>query len=117
MGNPVVRFEINSQNPAALHEFYGRLFDWHIRVLPETAYGAVDTQGGGINGGIGPAQGPNQVTFYIEVDDLQGTLSRIELAGGKTVVPVMEVPGVVTFAQFADPDGNIVGLVKSESEG
>jgi len=117
MGNPVVHFEINSQNPAALHEFYGRLFDWNIRVMPEMSYGAVDTQAGGINGGIGPAQGPNQVTFYIEVDDLQGTLTRIELAGGKTVVPVMEVPGVVTFAQFADPDGNVVGLVKSEPEG
>jgi predicted enzyme related to lactoylglutathione lyase len=81
------------------------------------SYGAVDTQADGINGGIGPAQGPNQVTFYIEVDDLQGTLTQIELAGGKTVVPVMEVPGVVTFAQFADPDGNVVGLVKSEPEG
>ena len=117
MGNPVVRFEINSQNPAALHEFYGRLFDWNIHVLPDTDYGSVDTEDGGIGGGIGPADGPNQVTFYIEVDDLQGTLTRVELAGGKTVVPVIEVPGVVTFAQFADPDGNVVGLVKSEPEG
>jgi hypothetical protein len=25
---------------------------------------------------------------------------------------VTEVPGMVTFAQFADPEGNIVGIVK-----
>jgi hypothetical protein len=75
----------------------------------------VDTQGRGIDGGIGPSKGPNQVTFYIEVDDLKETITRIEEAGGKIVVPVTEVTGVVTFAQFADPDGNVVGLVKSES--
>jgi predicted enzyme related to lactoylglutathione lyase len=31
-------------------------------------------------------------------------------------MPVTEIPGMVTFAQFADPEGNIVGLVKSEPE-
>lgn len=34
--------------------------------------------------------------------------------GGKTVVPVTEIPDMVTFAQFADPEGNVVGLVKSQ---
>jgi predicted enzyme related to lactoylglutathione lyase len=28
-------------------------------------------------------------------------------------VPVTEIPNMVTFAQFADPQGNVVGLVKS----
>ena len=117
MGSPVVHFEINSQNPAALQEFYGDLFDWTIHIVPEMGYGMIDTQGRGIDGGIGPARGPNQVTFYIEVADLKDAIARIEDAGGKVVVPITEVPGVVTFAQFADPDGNIVGLVKSEPEG
>ena len=76
----------------------------------------VDTGGeGAIGGGIAEAQGPNQVIFYIEVDDPQAVLDRIEEAGGKTVVPVTEVPDMVTFAQFADPQGNVVGLVKSTS--
>jgi predicted enzyme related to lactoylglutathione lyase len=114
MGSPVVHFEINSQNPAALQEFYGDLFDWKIHIVPEMGYGMIDTQGRGIDGGIGPARGPNQVTFYIEVTDLKDAIARIEDAGGKVVVPITEVPGVVTFAQFADPDGNVVGLVKSE---
>jgi hypothetical protein len=53
------------------------------------------------------------VVFYVEVDDPQAYLDRIEKAGGTTVVPVTEVPGMVTFAQFADPQGNVIGLVKS----
>jgi predicted enzyme related to lactoylglutathione lyase len=35
--------------------------------------------------------------------------------GGKTVIPVTEMPDVVTFAQFADPDGNVVGLYRTPS--
>jgi predicted enzyme related to lactoylglutathione lyase len=117
MGSPVVHFEINSQNPAALHDFYRELFDWHIQVDPEIGYGMVDTKGSGINGGIGPSRGPNQVTFYIEVDDLPATIARIEAAGGKIVVPITEVSGVVSYAQFADPDGNVVGLLESARQG
>jgi predicted enzyme related to lactoylglutathione lyase len=60
-------------------------------------------RGGGHRGRLGEAQGPNQVTFYIEVDDSQAYLDRIETAGGKTVIPVTEVPDMVTFAQFSDP--------------
>jgi predicted enzyme related to lactoylglutathione lyase len=120
MGSPIVHWEINSQNPEQLHEFYGKLFDWHVEVMPEMGYGSVDPHGEGgrgIGGGIGRAQGPNQVTFYIEVGDPQAYLDKIEAAGGKTVVPVTAMGDVVTFAQFADPDGNVVGLVKGEQQG
>ena len=34
--------------------------------------------------------------------------------GGKTVMPTTEIPNMVTFAMFSDPDGNIVGLVKAD---
>jgi predicted enzyme related to lactoylglutathione lyase len=77
----------------------------------------VDTKGSGINGGIGPSRGPNQVTFYIEVDDLPAAIARVEAAGGKIVVPITEIGGTVSFAQFADPDGNVVGLVESDPQG
>ena len=42
-------------------------------------------------------------------------LNKIESLGGKTLVPVTEIPGQVTFALFADPEGHVVGIVKSES--
>lgn len=114
MGAPVTWFEVNSSDAQAVREFYAELFGWKLQVLEEANYALVDTGvEGAIGGGIGEAQGPNQVIFYIQVDDPQAYLDRIEQAGGRTVVPVTEIPNMVTFAQFSDPQGNVVGLVKS----
>ena len=113
MGQPVVHFEILGKDPKKLQGFYGDLFGWHIDASNPMNYGIVETHGEGvIGGGIGPAEGLNQVTFYVQVDDPQAYLSKIEGMGGKTIVPVTEVPDMVTFAMFADPEGNVVGLVK-----
>ena len=49
------------------------------------------------------------------MDDPEAYLNRVESLGGTTVVPVTEIPDVVTFAQFSDPDGNVLGLFKSSS--
>jgi uncharacterized protein len=116
MGSPVMWFEINSNHPSKLHDFYAKAFGWKMQPVPGMNSAIVDTDSGaGIAGSIGEAEGDNQVTFYIEVDDPQSYLARAESLGGKTAVPVTEIPDVVTFAQFADPDGNVVGLFKSPS--
>ena len=117
MGAPVTHFEIGGKNGKKLQEFYARLFDWEITATPgmET-YGMVNTGGKGINGGIyqtEKGQTP-MVTFYIEVPDVAATLKKIEAAGGKVVVPLTVIPKMVTFALFADPEGNVVGLAKME---
>lgn len=113
MGQPVVHFEILGKDVKKLQDFYTGLFGWQIDADNPINFGVVDTKGeGGIGGGVGSAQDQNQVTFYIQVDDPQAYLSRIEEKGGKTILPVTKVPDMVTFALFADPEGNIVGLVK-----
>jgi predicted enzyme related to lactoylglutathione lyase len=75
----------------------------------------VDTgAGSGINGGIGKSRtGQPWVAFYVEADDLQAVLDRAGSLGATTVVPITEVPGMVTFAMFSDPDGLLIGLLKS----
>ena len=119
MGSPVVHFEVMGTDGPALETFYTELFGWSVQPFPELSYGIVDTHAGsGINGGIGTSQtGECRVLFYIEVADPQAALDRAESIGGKTVLPVMEVPGVVTLAQFTDPQGNVVGLVKAAGAG
>jgi predicted enzyme related to lactoylglutathione lyase len=108
-----VHFEILGKDAEKLQGFYIDLFGWQIDANNPMNYGVVDTRGeGGIGGGIGSAQEQNQVTFYIQVNDPQVYLNRIEAKGGRTILPVTEVPGMVTFAVFADPEGNVVGLVK-----
>ena len=47
----------------------------------------------------------------MQVDDVQGYLDKAGALGGKTLVPPVEIP-TGTFAWFADPDGNTVGLWK-----
>ena len=77
-------------------------------------YGIVETGGGpgGINGGVGPANdGSKRVSVYAQVEDLQATLDRVEHLGGKTILPPTEVPGGPKLAMFADPAGNITGLL------
>jgi predicted enzyme related to lactoylglutathione lyase len=47
------------------------------------------------------------------VPDPQATLDAVERRGGRTVMAPTEIPGIVTFAPFADPEGNVVGIVKA----
>ncbi|MDQ1392794.1 MAG: uncharacterized protein QOF30_1771 [Acidimicrobiaceae bacterium] len=112
MSNPVSWFEINTANPDAMSQFYADIFGWSFQDV-EGGYKLISTGGeSSIGGGLGPAQGPNQVVFYVEVPDLESALQQIEQGGGHTVVPITEIPNMVTFAQFADPDGNVIGLFK-----
>ena len=113
MGSAVVHFDISGPNPEELQKFYGQLFGWQVNAIPGMNYALVDTQAGsGVNGGIGLArEGPGLVTFYVMCDDLQATLDRAESLGGKTTQPVTTIPGAVTLAMFADPEGHEVGLI------
>lgn len=117
MAAPVVHFEILGKDGEKLQSFYSNVFDWEINADNPMKYGMVQPgqESGAIGGGV--AQAPDgetpQVTFYIEVDDPQAYLDKIGGMGGKTIVPVTEIPDMVTFALFADPEGNVVGLVKS----
>jgi hypothetical protein len=80
-------------------------------------YGMLMQPEQGIGGGVGQSpDGDGHVTFYVEVDDPQAALDKIEQLGGKTVVPVTEME-MVTFALFADPEGHLVGVVRGQDAG
>ncbi|MEJ2133211.1 MAG: VOC family protein [Gammaproteobacteria bacterium] len=115
MTNPVVHFEILGPDGEALQKFYGETFGWTIDADNPMSYGLTDTGGGGINGGIAQADTPF-ASFYIEVDDPAAYLEKVTGAGGEVVQDVTEIPGMVTFAQFKDPAGNVIGLVKAEGQ-
>lgn len=115
MAAPVTHFEIMAKDGQRSRDFYSGLFGWKIEVMPEMGYGMVNTAVKmGINGGIGQVDGNGRpgVTFYVQVEDIQAALDKAAALGGNIIVPVTDVPGAVTFAQFSDPDGNVVGLVK-----
>lgn len=116
MPHPVVHWEISGRDGDQLQKFYGQLFDWNIHVDPQMQYGMVSTGGpGGIDGGIYASDKmPPSVTIYVQVDDLQGYLEKAEGLGGRTVVPPTPIPNIGSFALFADPEGNTIGLFKGQ---
>ena len=113
--HPVVHFEVLGSDPGALRKFYSEAFGWSAGPSDggPMEYSMVHFNGGaGIDGGIGKApQGSGHVTFYVAVDEPQATLELVERLGGRTIQPPVHIPGGVTFALFADPEGHVVGIV------
>jgi len=114
MGQRIVHFEVGSPDFKKLVSFYRELFGWQVPD-PDDGYAMVETRAGsGINGGVGrSSDGTSWVSFYAAVQDPQAALGRAQSLGGTTVLPVTEIPGVGSFAMFSDPDGNLVGVVKT----
>jgi predicted enzyme related to lactoylglutathione lyase len=72
------------------------------KIPGEMPHAMVKGEDGGIGGGIGQAsEGAGHVTFYVDADDPQAMLDKAEELGGKTILPVTELPEV-TIALFAD---------------
>ena len=117
MGKPVVHFEIGCRDKGRTGDFYSQLFGWQFQESGPAAL-MIDTQGGGgINGHVTSLghEPHNYVTVYVQVDNLEASLESVNALGGKTVVPPVKIPGQGSFAWFADPDGNIIGLWKPAS--
>jgi predicted enzyme related to lactoylglutathione lyase len=114
MSCPVTWFEVTGKDAVKLRSFYSDLFGWKIDANNPMNYGMVEAGEGGVGGGIGQGDGA-QVTFYVTVADPAATLNKAEAMGGKTTMPVMDVPGGPTIAQFADPEGNVIGIMKPPS--
>jgi predicted enzyme related to lactoylglutathione lyase len=114
VGNPVVFFEVFAKSSDTVKKFYKELFGWQITTDPNLNYGYVETGGGkGIPGGIGQTRDgqPTMLTFYVEVPDIDKALESANKLGAKTVMPKTVIPNAATIGLFADPEGNVVGLV------
>jgi predicted enzyme related to lactoylglutathione lyase len=109
----IVHWEIQAQNPALLHEFYGEALGWDIDVNNEMKYGMVASGGpSGINGGIGGSPAPgSRVLVYAQVASIPAILERVEALGGKVVMPRTDI-GFVVMGLYQDPEGNVMGLIE-----
>jgi predicted enzyme related to lactoylglutathione lyase len=117
MGQPVVHFEVVGKDGARLQSFYSELFDWKIDANNPQNYGLVE--GAGIAGGIGgaPEGYAGHVTFYVEVPDVAAALAQAEKLGGRRIMEPAEVAPGVEIAQFADPEGHLIGLTNTAMGG
>jgi predicted enzyme related to lactoylglutathione lyase len=112
MGRPVIHFEIGCRDRAKTGDFYSKLFGWQIGPAPASP---IDTGSPrGIPGHITSlGHEPEHYTmFYVDVDDVQAALDQAVELGGKKLVGPIKIP-TGTFAWFADPEGNMIGLLKT----
>ena len=129
MVDSVVHVEIIGRDPERLREFYGRLFGWQFDLPSPVAgevsdgeqYGFVNPVNGsgpvaaGVGGG--PSFAPHAV-FYVGVPDVAAALAQAARLGGSVVLPVSARPdGQLVVAQFADPEGTVVGLAGPAPKG
>ena len=80
--------------------------------LDGTDFGGAGTDRAGYIGGgmlqrVDFVQGP---ILIVDVDDIDGALSKVEQLGGKTVRGRQEVGQMGFAAYFKDPEGNLMGL-------
>jgi uncharacterized protein len=108
MPNPVIHFEIGCRNSERTQQLYRELFDWKI-----TPGMAASIEGAGLTGHITALghEPQNYTMIYVQVDDVAAHIAKAEKLGFKKLVGPIPIP-TGTFAWIADPDGNMVGLLK-----
>ena len=111
----VVHVEIPAANQEAAAKFYQELFGWKITPVPEMNYTLWEA-GDGSGGGFPTVSDENpvgQVLVYVDSDDIEADLKKVEKLGGKVLHEKMEIPQTGWFGIFKDPTGNAIALYTS----
>ena len=119
MANIPIHFEIPADAPAALGDFYTKVFGWQIEKTDNPEYWIIRTGPGeaAMNGGMMSRVSSEQqgVLLYIGVDSVDSFVDKVKANGGRIVMEKKTVPGMGWFALFADPQGTVLGLWQEDS--
>lgn len=109
---PVVFFEVGCKDLEKTTTFYTNLFGWTKTSVPYASQLNTQTSEGIQGQIVSLGHEPHQyVTFYIQVDDINAMLNKVEAAGGKKIVGPIPLPDKRQFAWFKDPEGNMVAMI------
>lgn len=121
----IVHFEIHAEDLPRAMRFYAAVFEWSFTAWgPDYSLVTTGPDGQpGINGGLvrrrgaAPQEGHpvNAFACTIDVPVLDDYLRRVEQNGGSIALPKMAVPGVGWLAYAKDTEGNIFGMIQSDS--
>jgi predicted enzyme related to lactoylglutathione lyase len=121
----VIHFEIHADDPDRAIKFYAGLFAWEFTKWDgPTDYWVIKTgpkRHAGINGGMirrrGKIDGKAVIAYVCTVDvpSLEDSLQAVHTHGGTVVVPRMPIPGIGWLGYAKDTEGNIFGLMQSDS--
>lgn len=116
--NPVNWFEIPVQDLSAAKKFYESAFETELSDMEmgsnQMACFPMDMNSKGATGALikGPQFTPSDVgsLVYLNVNDIEATLERIESGGGSTLMPKTSIGEHGFIAHFKDNEGNRVAL-------
>lgn len=115
----VVHVEIPAASVKSAAEFYQELFGWKMQHVPEFDY-TMWEDGSGFGGGftaVSEESPVGRVLVYIDSDDIDADLKKVEKLGGKVLTQKTEIPGAGWFGIFQDPTGNVLALYTSMNPG
>jgi len=102
--------------------FYAALLNWKIdpAASPENMriaamqYHEITTgpvePGALSTGGLYKRHEKEPILSFVQVEDIEGVVSKVEMLGGKVILPVTEIPGVGMTAMILDTEGNLIGI-------
>ncbi|MBI1662161.1 MAG: VOC family protein [Nitrosopumilus sp.] len=114
-------FDIPSDNPERAQKFYKEVFDWKFKKWDGPIdYWTITTGSDkepGINGGLSKRiPGQIGITNTITVSSIDEFSKKIIEKGGQLIVPKMVIPKVGWFAQCADTEMNIFGIIEMNTK-
>ena len=112
--SPVSRWQILTDDPDGLAEFYTSVFGWTVSAANGMGYREVSTRPGAPpDGGLwpNPPGAPELVQLFVEVEDIDGRLAAVEAAGGRVLFPRQVLPDGDAMAMVLDPKGRPFGLM------
>lgn len=109
--------ELATTDPEAAGKFYSQIFGWDYQEMkmPMGTYHVIKSGGREIGGMM---KTPPQVegmppawVSYVTVDNVDETAKKVESAGGKIIVPAMDIPEVGRMIVFQDPQGATLAAI------
>jgi predicted enzyme related to lactoylglutathione lyase len=118
MSNKIMWLEVASTDIPASAKFYGDLFNWPIVTDEKMNYTMTAFEENETGLGFSPvdeAQGtpPGSVLVYVDVADVDATISRAKELGAPIIQDKFEIPTVGWMAIFGDPGGNRIAVMQS----
>src|SRR4051812_1698324 len=116
-GNPAgdfIWYELMTSDADGAKAFYDAVVGWNVDAQSHfpNGYRTIGRSDGKSAGGILPLtdemrqHGASPTWLgYVNVDDVDASVARIEQAGGKTLMPAFDIPQVGRVAMVADPQG------------
>jgi predicted enzyme related to lactoylglutathione lyase len=117
-----VWFDLVTDDPAALRQFYAAVFGWQFRTVgkPPASYTLIENAGDSIGGMFyherpAGASASARWLSLISVPDPAQSIRYVEQHGGKVIAPLTKIAGRGTHALLRDPQGAVFGVLKSAS--